>query len=99
MIDQAKLDAACDAFERLEHQFADAATPLTQKWRVIMRGIERHFTDPQHPANVRRHEEYNTEEAWARRRAATNPKNAGKLRFSPEGKLLNKVDLNGNLLD
>jgi hypothetical protein len=75
-------------------------TPKTLKYRAIARAQEdpernptlKRFVDKQYAA-------YNTQEAWARRKAATNPANFGKLRFGSEGQLLNRVDAAGNLLD
>ncbi len=86
---------------RVSPHVADAKpmTPMTQRWRTIIRGNERYFDDPQHPANVKRDAIYNAPDAWARRRAASNPKNAGKLRFNATGQLLNKVSPEGELLD
>lgn len=67
-------------------------TPLTKKWRIAIRGES-------YRQNEKAEIKSSSAMAWARRKAATNPKNAGKLRFGSKGELLNKVDLEGNLLD
>jgi hypothetical protein len=48
-------------------------TPLTMKWRTAMRGVDRYFTDPARPANVKWQASLNTPERWERRRLAGMP--------------------------
>jgi hypothetical protein len=94
------LEARFDALDDLSSRSDAEITRKTKMYRTIMRAQD----DPQrNPSLGRAMEkllaEYHKPERWARRIAATDPRNAGKLRFDPEGNLVNKVSPSGKLLD
>jgi hypothetical protein len=91
------LKEASDAARRTAPHGTDVRG-TEMRMRTMLRAQDNYLASPDRPANAKHHAIYNSPEAWARRRAASNPANAGKLRFEG-GRLMNKIDAKGNLLD